>query len=231
MSETMIGILSGMGPRATAPFVDAVVNQCQKIYGAVLDEEFPKMMILSLPTPFYIDRPIDHEKMKARIVEGLQHLESTGVDFISMPCNSAHIYYSDLSASINIPLLNIISATLSNLTESGKVTLLGTQITIDSGLYQKGFKQAELNFEFHKAWQKKTDRLIYLIKSGNIENEATKMWSSILEDMEDAQIQQAVLACTDINVVLPYVKTPITFVDSTESLAVATVKKYLEISG
>ncbi len=29
----MIGILSGMGPKSTRPFVDKVVDQCQKIYG------------------------------------------------------------------------------------------------------------------------------------------------------------------------------------------------------
>jgi len=30
----MIGILAGMGPKSTGPFVDKVVEQCQKIYGA-----------------------------------------------------------------------------------------------------------------------------------------------------------------------------------------------------
>jgi aspartate racemase len=69
----MIGILAGMGPRSTAPFIDAVVDQCQVIYGASLDEEFPKMMILSLPTPFYVDRPIDHEEMKRTNLRNLWH--------------------------------------------------------------------------------------------------------------------------------------------------------------
>ena len=67
MNDCMIGILAGMGPRSTAPFIDLVVNECQLQYGAKYDEEFPKMMIYSLPTPFFIDRPINHNLMKKTI--------------------------------------------------------------------------------------------------------------------------------------------------------------------
>ena len=54
----VIGILAGMGPRSTAPFVDMVVDECQRQYGARYDIDFPPMQIYALPTPFYIDRPI-----------------------------------------------------------------------------------------------------------------------------------------------------------------------------
>lgn len=50
----MIGILAGMGPKSTGPFVDTVVAQCQTIYGAKHDMDFPHMMIYSCPTPFYM---------------------------------------------------------------------------------------------------------------------------------------------------------------------------------
>ena len=65
----MIGILAGMGPKSTGPFVDTVVAKCQTIYGAKHDMDFPHMMIYSCPTPFYMDRPIDHEAMKKRLLK------------------------------------------------------------------------------------------------------------------------------------------------------------------
>jgi hypothetical protein len=37
----------------------------------------------SVPNPFYINRPINHELMKKTIIEGLQKLESTNVSFIA----------------------------------------------------------------------------------------------------------------------------------------------------
>ena len=70
----MIGILAGM-VKSTGPFVDTVVAECQTIYGAKHDMDFPHMMIYSCPTPFYMDRPIDHEAMKKAIIEGAQKLE------------------------------------------------------------------------------------------------------------------------------------------------------------
>ena len=71
----MIGILAGMGPKSTGPFVDTVVAGCQTIYGAKHDMDFPHMMIYSCPTPFYMDRHIDHEAMKKAIIEGAQNLK------------------------------------------------------------------------------------------------------------------------------------------------------------
>lgn len=47
-----LGVLAGMGPRSTAPFIDMLVDECQKQYGARFDIDYPKMHIISLPTPF-----------------------------------------------------------------------------------------------------------------------------------------------------------------------------------
>lgn len=223
----MFGILAGMGPRSTAPFIDSVVDMCKELYGANYDEDFPEMMILSLPTPFYIDKPMDHNKMKAVIIGGLKKLENTGVDFIAMPCNSSHAYYDELASAINVPLLNIIDETLKELSGSGKTTLLCTRMTMNTGLYQKGFEKENIEFDFFEEWQNKIDELIINIKSGSIEEKAVPIWRELINDLEKKEIKQAVLACTDINVVLPYVDTSINLVDSSEALAKAVVNKYL----
>ncbi|WBV23599.1 MULTISPECIES: hypothetical protein [Pantoea] len=36
-----IGVLAGMGPRSTAPFIDMLVTDCQVGYGAKYDLDFP----------------------------------------------------------------------------------------------------------------------------------------------------------------------------------------------
>ena len=123
----MIGILAGMGPKSTGPFVDTVVAECQTIYGAKHDMDFPHMMIYSCPTPFYMDRPIDHEAMKKAIIEGAQKLESTGASFIAMPCNTAHLYFEELQQSLSIPILNIVDETLKAIPETAKESLFSQQ--------------------------------------------------------------------------------------------------------
>jgi len=81
----MIGVLAGMGPRSTAPFVDLLIDECQNQYGAKFDIDFPHMLIYSLPTPFYVDREIDHGEMKTAVTDGMKKLEKAGADFISIP--------------------------------------------------------------------------------------------------------------------------------------------------
>ncbi|MDF2985283.1 MAG: aspartate racemase [Eubacterium sp.] len=229
MSEVIIGILAGMGPRSTAPFIDLVIDECQAQYGAMYDEEFPKMIVYSLPTPFYIDRPINHELMKQTLIEGLQKLQSFGVSFIAMPCNSAHIYFKELKESINIDILNIIEETVNKLPAvSQKVTLFSTSSTFESKIYQKGISDSGHEFIFKDQWQIKINNLIQNIKKDK--NNARNMadWNELIKDVEGENIENIVVACTDLNVVLENMHPQINIIDSSRCLAKSMVSKYLE---
>lgn len=231
MNEKLIGILAGMGPRSTAPFIDLVVDECQSQYGAKYDEEFPKMMIYSLPTPFYINRPINHELMKKTIIEGLQKLESTGVSFIAMPCNSAHIYFEELKESINVPLLNIVEETVKKLPlDSQKVTLFSTSSTFESEIYQKGIISGGHEFIFKDEWQIKLNNLIQNIKIDKDNTVNIDIWNDIIEVVKKEAIENIIIACTDLNVVLEKVHPSINVIDSAKCLAQSIINKYLELA-
>ncbi|KIV67753.1 Aspartate racemase [Bacillus mycoides] len=216
----MIGILAGMGPKSTGPFVDTVVAECQTIYGATHDMDFPHMMIYSCPTPFYMDRPIDHAAMKKAIIEGAQKLESTGVDFIAMPCNTAHLYFEELQRSITIPILNIVDETLKAIPENTKrVALLATEATVQASIYQDGITKRDIEYIHHEKWQTMINQIITCIKSGKVE-EARKLWSLLVLQLKD-EVDTAIIACTDLNVVVSE-----DFVDSAQCLAKAVVRIY-----
>ncbi len=71
-----------MGVRSTSPFVDLLIEECQRQYGAKYETDYPRTIIFSWPTPFFPDRQIDHDAMRDSILEGLRWLDRTGVDFI-----------------------------------------------------------------------------------------------------------------------------------------------------
>ncbi|MGG0150543.1 aspartate/glutamate racemase family protein [Bacillus mycoides] len=216
----MIGILAGMGPKSTGPFVDTVVAECQTIYGAKHDMDFPHMMIYSCPTPFYMDRPIDHAAMKKAIIEGAQKLESTGVDFIAMPCNTAHLYFEELQRSITIPILNIVDETLKAIPENTKrVALLATEATVQASIYQDGITKRDIEYIHNEQWQEMINQIITCIKGLEIE-EARKLWSLLVLQLKD-EVDTAIIACTDLNVVVSE-----DFVDSAQCLAKAVVRIY-----
>ncbi|MEB9681905.1 amino-acid racemase [Bacillus thuringiensis serovar pingluonsis] len=217
----MIGILAGMGPKSTGPFVDTVVAECQTIYGAKHDMDFPHMMIYSCPTPFYMDRPIDHEAMKKAIIEGAQKLESTGASFIAMPCNTAHLYFEELQQSLSIPILNIVDETLKAIPETAKrVALLATEATVQSGIYQDGIVKRNIEYIHYEQWQESINQIISYIKGGEIEK-AHELWNTLVLQLRD-EVDTAIIACTDLNVVASE-----DFVDSSQCLAKAVVRMYL----
>ncbi len=226
MNKKVIGILGGMGPKSTGPFLDAVVQECQTQYGAKDDIDFPEMVILSLPTPFYLDRPIDHDAMKRTIIRGLQKLERSGASFIAMPCNSAHVYFEELRESIRVPLLNMVRETVNDVPKKTSVTLFATPATFDCGVYQEGMVSAGCQFTFDDSWQPRINHSIAAIKGGDLKA-ALDEWRILMTDATDRKVETIVIACTDLNVVAQSHPTSVPLIDSSKTLARAVVREYL----
>ena len=223
----VIGILAGMGPRSTAPFVDMVVDECQRQYGARYDIDFPPMLIYSLPTPFYVDRPIDHAALEAAILAGLRKLEDAGVAFVAMPCNSAHIYFEQLASSIHVPLLNMIDVALGALPAASKtVALLATRSTVEVRIYQDAIERAGKRLLVGEAWQARVDVLIQAIKSASDHAAARGRFCELVADLHAASADTLLLACTDLNAVSAMLDAPLALVDATRCLAEATISTW-----
>ncbi len=227
MEAKTIGILAGMGPRSTAPFVDLVVGECQRQYGATYDDEFPPMMIYALPTPFYVDRPIDHAALRAAIVAGLRRLAGTGVALIAMPCNTAHIYFDQLAAAIDVPLLNMVDLALRALPEDARrVALLATRPTSAARVYQDVLEQSGRTVYLDEPLQAQVERLIQTIKTARDRRAAVALWRDLLAALAADGLDTALLACTDLNAVSTVVDAPLALVDATACLAAATVREW-----
>jgi len=228
MIKGSIGILAGMGPRSTTPFLELVLDQCQIQYGAKYDIDYPHIIVYSLPTPFYIDREIDHSLMKRAIIDGLRKLESTGVSFIAMPCNSAHVYFDELKNSIKIPLLNIVEETVSCLPNSKqRTTIFATEITVKSELYQKGIISAGHEFIFMEQWQAKINSIINAIKMKRDRGFINSLWNELNYEVNDQCVDSVIIACTDLSILSNVKGLKLNIYDSSEALAKSVVKKYL----
>ncbi|OTA21339.1 aspartate racemase [Xenorhabdus beddingii] len=222
-----IGVLAGMGPRSTGPFVDMLVDASQSLYGAKYDMDFPKMHIISLPTPFYPGRTIDDTRMIQALRNGIADLVKAEVGLIAVPCNLAHRYYADMEdASAGIPILHIADCALKKITpDDTKIAVIGTEPTINAGFYQsriyKAGKEAILSTELRS----RTTELITLIKEKGFENkEVVTAWDSILSCIEALRAQVLLLACTDISPLIKNrVNNALKIVDTASSLAEAAI--------
>ena len=228
VEKRVIGILAGMGPRSTAPFIDLVINQCAVQYGAKFDDDFPPLMIYSLPTPYNIKRPINHTLMKSTIIAGLQKLEATGVSFIVMPSNSAHIYFDGLQKCINVPLLNNVTITVNALLpKSQRITIFATKATFASGIYQKGIMSAGHEFIFDKGWQGKVNKIIRMVRARENNQQILPYWNELISETEKYHIETIIIACADLIYLKSWIESDVNIIHSAEALAKGAINRFL----
>ncbi|MCC8367470.1 aspartate/glutamate racemase family protein [Xenorhabdus sp. PB61.4] len=230
-----IGVLAGMGPRSTAPFIDMLVNASQSLYGAKNDIDFPKMHIISLPTPFYPGQAIDDVKMVQALQAGIADLVKAEVNLIVIPCNIAHIYYREIEkASIGIPVLHIADCALQKITpDDTKIAIIGTEPTIEAGFYQARIQAVGKEPVSSAELRNHTTKLITLIKEKGFEHEeVVAIWDTILSCAQALMVHVLLIACTDIS---PLIKNKrnqsLKIVDTASSLAEATIHSFYELRG
>ena len=223
-----VGILAGMGPRSTAPFMDQVVTEFQRQCGARFDADFPPMVTLSWPTPFTIERPIDHAALRESVAAGLRRLEQCGVDFIAMPSNTSHIYFDALQQNVRVPMINMIEETIRALPESAqRIALLTTRPTAESTLYQEGIyrKRSNVRVLDTEIWQTDVDELIKSIKTARRRNIPQARWRALLDCVHAEDADAVIVACTDISAVVQAGGADgIPIIDAAQCLAAATVR-------
>jgi aspartate racemase len=221
-----IGILAGMGPRSTAPFLNLVLTECEEQYGAKDDIDFPKLMICSLPVPFYPDRPTDHAAMETAIRDGLQGLARAGVDFLAIPCNTAHVYFQTLAASVDRPLLNMIELALEAIPAPPRtIAVIAARPTVESGIYQRGIVErghqlVELD------WQRDVDALIGATRGARSNDRIRSAWGDLVRKARERGADTLLVGCMDLSAVKDLLETDMNVVDAGHCLAREVVRRW-----
>jgi aspartate racemase len=229
MTARTIGILAGMGPRSTGPFLNLVADACQEIYGAVHDIEYPPMLICSQPAPFYEDRPIDHEALEAATVEGLLRLQEANVDVIAMACNTVHIYYDSLTSRLSVPLLNIVQLAVNHLGPNSSVAIVASRATYESGIYQMELRRQGHSF-VTTDWQSTVDEMLTAIRTNEGPQYYRAAWQRLADRATEAKVDAVLVACLDLSSVFQLAPRSIHFVDAAKCLAEELVHRWREAS-
>lgn len=221
-----IGILAGMGPRSTTPFLNAVLDECERQYGAQFDIDYPHMLIYSLPTPFFMDRPIVKQDMLETLEIGIEALTRADSAVIAVPCNSVHAYYHEMSAMTAIPILHIAEETIAQLTTStNTVGLLGTRTTIESGLYQDRLFQHGKKIFWTEDFQRQVDQLLREVKQNGVAPSTLSLWRNIETLLIGQGIDQVISGCTDLYFCIEHSR--LNVLDSSRALASSLVARYV----
>lgn len=198
----MIGILGGMGPRATVDMYDQIL----RLTNATRDQDHISTIIFSNPkTPDRAVELIDSnaEEIVDYLTQGARLLENCGADLIVMPCNTAHLFIEQVSQAVDIPVINMIEECIKfmgrNLPEQKYSWLLSTRTTAHYGLYDRYCEGNDVKIlSPSAAISDRVSQLIYDIKATKSVGFAQRELLSCVSQLTDLRSCPIILGCTEI---------------------------------
>ena len=232
MSGTeIIGVLGGMGPIATAYFFEKILE----ITASDTDQGHIKIIIDSNPKiPDRTKAILRGDKSPFPLLkETALNLERANVDFIVIPCVTAHYFLKELQLSINIPILNMIKETVKeiqvNLPRVKKVGLLCTTGTIKTELYQELLGKIKVDVISPDVTEQRSIMdTIYGregIKAGYLSGKPKGDIIKVAKRLIRRGAEAIIIGCTEISMVIKEKDVTVPIIDSLDILVKAAVKK------
>ncbi len=224
-----IGVLGGMGPSATVDFMDKLVG----LTPAKRDQDHLPVVVASLPHVHDRSRAIlgVGKDPLPMLLAGIEFLNKAGVGVISIPCNSSHHWYEQMSQASRAPILHIARCCVAAIEQDAgqQVAVFATRGALASGFYQRALQERGIAHQVpDDATQTRVDDCIREIKAGDV----AAGGASLGHALRTARSQGAtavIMGCTEIPIAARH--TPpsgLRLVDSSLELARASVNYALE---
>jgi len=197
----IVGVIGGMGPMATAKFMEIVINNTK----ANSDQDNVDMLICNYAsTPDRTSYILGKSKKdpSKEMIKAAKSLERDNCAFLVMPCNTATYFYDKIKSNINIPLLNIAEETVNYCLKkkAKKIGLMATDGTIKAGVYSQYIKDAEL-FLPSTSVQKQVMDIIYKeVKQNKIPNKDN--FIDVINYFKSNGCDLIIMGCTELSVAL-----------------------------
>lgn len=231
MELKSLGVIGGMGPKATSVFVDQIIENT----AADRDQEHIDMVILNhatLPDRTSVILGNRGEVFLEAVAKDLELLEMAGVANIAIPCNTSHYFYKDMQQMTHINIINMVDETLKEIYtaygEGSKVGILATNGTVSSRVYNKGC--SKYNMELYvpnEAVQEHIMDIIYNKVKRNLPVEPSEFEGIINDLLVKDNCDCIIIACTELSLIPLRNEISKFCVDAMAVL----VKKSIELSG
>jgi aspartate racemase len=219
-----LGVIGGLGPIATAYFYELII----KMTDAKLDQQHIEMLIYSKPTipdrtEYILGRSKDNPVFP--MIKIGNCLAELGVDYIAIPCITAHYFHDILSKRIHVPIIHIIKETALHLKNHGIkcAGIMATEGTINSGLFQEELKSAGIKPLIPtKQKQDMVTDLIYKDIKANQPVEIHK-FNEVSAGLKEDGAEVIILGCTELSLIKRDYDIGPGYIDAMEVLAMRSI--------
>lgn len=218
--KKLLGVLGGMGPIATAYFMELVIRMTD----ALRDQEHLDMLVYSVPsvpdrTGFILGKSTE-SPLPEMIRVGLA-LAQQGAGVIAIPCVTAHYFYRQLEESIPVPIINGLTEAVEHLKERGveQAGIMATDGTITAGLYRDALLARGIR-PIVPSPQRQKD-VMGLIYDDIKANRPPRMdvFGRVREELVSRGAQTIILGCTELSLIKRDCPIGPGFLDTMEVLA------------
>ena len=231
--KTILGIFGGMGPEATAELYRQII----RLTPAERDQDHIPALIYSLPQVPERTASIRRgdTSIVSYLVEGVTRLEKAGASFIAIPCNTVHYYYDRMQEAVGIPIIHMIRETANEVKlgypDAGRIGLLATSGTIESGLYEKELTAVGLTVILpdKEIVEKKVMKAVFGIKSGADKAIPEDLLAEAGRHLVDKGAEVIILGCTEIPLAFNPGRVSVPVIDATRVLAERSIQMYSEL--
>lgn len=200
--EKTLGVIGGLGPIATAHFLELVINMTD----AATDQQHLDMIIYNTPTipdrtAYILDNTADDPLPRMLAVGNA--LTQQGVSYIAIPCVTAHYFFSQLESGISVPLINGVEETVRHLKENGirRVGIMATDGTMRSGIFHRELEKQGLEaLAPHEEAQKHVMHLIFQNVKAGVPAEMDRFFAAA-QDLKAQGAEAIILGCTELSLI------------------------------
>ncbi len=220
-----IGVLGGMGPQATILFQQRVV------VGITANDDashVPLLVDMNPQIPSRLDWLLRKEGRDPApvLADMAKGLESGGASALAMPCNTAHFYAPQITAAVNIPLLNMIElageAIVRIVGRGATVGILASPATQQIDL----FKNAFAKFDLDVIYPEQAEPMLASIR--RIKSQGATVADNDTLNAAAAQCEQngascLLIGCSEFSLLANDIKATVPVVDSLDVLVAKTI--------
>lgn len=195
-----LGVIGGLGPMATAYYLELVVRMTD----AKRDQDHPEIMVMDIPTipdrTAYILGKSEEDPVGPMVQLGKQ-LKSLGATVLATPCVTAHYFHEALQQGSGLPVIHVIQKTAQLLKSEGVgcVGLMATDGTVESGIFQKELEAAGVSVVLpDEQGQRDVMTIIYdQVKAGIPAD--LQLFHGICGQLRRQGAQVVILGCTELS--------------------------------
>lgn len=230
MKQQAIAILGGMGPQASAYMYKLIIDMAQKEFGAKNNEDYPEIILYSVPIPDFISSFQKKEEALDILKKKVKNLNKISLICYAIACNTVHILVDDLQKTTNVPFISIVTEVVIAVKIDGrkKIGLIGSPSLIKSNIYGKALRESGIevlipdNKELF-ALEKVARNII----AGKRVKKDTEAVLKIINLLKRKGAEGVILGCTELPLILPN-KFSFPIYNSVEILSMALLRKYYE---